>query len=205
MSLTYSNESVLVVRRSLFDELGSFQGLSLEVSRYLPAFLDPANNFFLSRDQAEHDPTHKQLIPYALFRHRGRLLRYLRSKKTGEHRLMAKMSLGIGGHINTDDVSGASVGRETYNAGVEREIAEELQIEGAWQQRIVALINDDSNEVGQVHLGVVHLVDLDSDRVVPNDETIAEIAFLPPEQLQLERDRLETWSQICLEGLGRLL
>jgi predicted NUDIX family phosphoesterase len=205
MSARYPNEHVLVVKRTLFDALGSFQGLSFEVGRYLPAFLNPANNFFLSRDDAEHDPSHKQIIPYAIFHHSGRFLRYVRSRKTGEQRLAAKASLGIGGHINTDDAAAASLERGTYLAGVEREIAEELTIQDRWRQRVVALLNDDSNDVGQVHLGVVHLVDLDSDRVAPNEDTISDVKFLSRDELAGERERLETWSQICLDGLGRFL
>lgn len=204
MSLKYPNEHVLVVPRPLFDQLGDFQGLAFDVDRYLPVFLDPANNHFLQRDAAEHDPSKKQIIPYALFHHRGRFLRYVRSKKTGEQRLAAKASLGIGGHINSDDHATASLERSLYLAGVEREVAEELSIEGAWTHRIVALLNDDSNEVGQVHLGVVHLVDLESDRVRSNEDTIADVGFYTPAELRAERDRLETWSQLCLDSLERL-
>jgi predicted NUDIX family phosphoesterase len=195
---------VLVVPRPLFDQIGSFQGLAFDVDRYLPVFLDPANNYFLQRDEAEHDPTKKQIIPYAIFHHGGRFLRYVRSKKTGEQRLAAKASLGIGGHINSEDYHAASLERTMYLAGVEREVAEELHIEGAWSQRIVALLNDDSNEVGQVHLGVVHLVDLETDRVRSNEDTIADVGFFTPEELRAERDRLETWSQLCLDALERL-
>jgi len=205
MSLRYPNEHVLVVPRPLFDRLGSFQGLAFEVDRYLPAFLDPANNYFLQRDEAEHDPTKKQIIPYAIFHHQGRFLRYVRSKKTGEQRLAAKASLGIGGHINSEDDAASSLERSTYLAGVEREVAEELNIEGAWSQRIVALLNDDSNEVGQVHLGVVHLVELETDRVTSNEDTIADVGFFTLEELRAERERLETWSQLCLDGLERLV
>ena len=95
----------------------------------------------------------------------------------------------------------ASLERSTYLAGVEREIAEELSIVDRWRQRVVALLNDDSNDVGQVHLGVVHLVELDSDRVAPNEDTISEVTFLSREELTGERERLETWSQICLRAL----
>lgn len=205
MTLRYPNEHVLVVPRALFDELGAFQGLSFEVGRYLPAFLDPANNYFLQRDEAEHDPSKKQIIPYALFHHGGKFLRYVRSKKTGEQRLAAKASLGIGGHINAEDAAAASLERSTYLAGVEREIAEELNISGGWSQRTVALLNDDSNEVGQVHLGVVHLVELETDRISSNEETIADVGFYTPDELRAERERLETWSQFCLDGLERLV
>lgn len=204
MSLRYPNEHVLVVPRPILDELGSFQGLNFDVDRYLPVLLDPANNYFLQRDEAEHDPSKKQIIPYALFHHRGRFLRYVRSKKSGEQRLAAKSSLGIGGHINQDDHAAASLERSLYMAGVEREVAEELTIQGPWSQRIVALLNDDSNEVGQVHLGVVHLVDLESDQVASNEETIADVGFHSPESLRSERDRLETWSQLCLDSLEHL-
>ncbi|MFN0128349.1 MAG: hypothetical protein ACKV19_16875 [Verrucomicrobiales bacterium] len=204
MSLRYPDEHVLVVPRPVLDQLGSFQGLVFEVDRYLPVLLDPANNYFLQRDEAEHDPSRKQIIPYALFHHRGRFLRYVRSKKTGEQRLASKASLGIGGHINRDDHAAASLERDMYLAGVEREVAEELSIEGAWSQRVVALLNDDSNEVGQVHLGVVHLVELESDRVRSNEETIADVGFYLPDELRAERARLETWSQVCLDALERL-
>ena len=93
-------EHVLVIPRALFDKLGSFQGFQPEADRYLPAMLDPGNNFFMERPTAELDPTHKQLIPYSIFHHAGRLLCYTRGGKSGEKRLVAKRSVGIGGHIN---------------------------------------------------------------------------------------------------------
>lgn len=201
----YEDENVLVVRRSLFDELGAFQGFSDAVDQYLPTFLDPANNFFLSRDDAEDDPSHKQIIPYAIFRHGDRILRYTRGKKSGEQRLASKCSVGIGGHINQDDFHAASLERDTYMTGVDREIDEELAITGGHEQKVVALINDDSNEVGQVHLGVVHLFDLETDQVAPGEANIEDIQFLTADELLAERDRLETWSQICVDHLDRIL
>lgn len=202
----YPDENILVVTRSLFDELGAFEGLSLEPERYLPSLLDPNNNYFLARDDAEDDPSHKQIIPYAIFRHGDRFLHYVRGGGSGEKRLAAKGSIGIGGHINQDDFDAQShLDKDTYTIGVEREIDEELNIEGGHTQRIVALINDDSNPVGQVHLGVVHLFDLESDQVTSNEDNITELSFLTIEELQARRDRLETWSQHCLDGLSRLL
>ncbi|MBP7949278.1 MAG: hypothetical protein KA004_06440 [Verrucomicrobiales bacterium] len=203
--MPYPNERVLVVRRALFDELGAFQGLCADVQRYLPAFLSGENNFFLLRDLAEEDPSHKQIIPYALFHHDGRLLHYVRGKKSGEQRLAAKGSLGIGGHINSEDAAQASLERDTYVTGVDREMNEELQIGSGYRQRIVALLNDDSNPVGQVHLGVVHVFDLESDAVSPNESTITQLEFLTREQLAARRDLLETWSQICFDHWDELV
>ncbi len=198
----YDHEHVLVVPRALFDSLGSFQGLSTEIDRYLPAFLDPANNFFLSRDLAEDDPSHKQIIPYAVFHHGGRFLHYVRGGKSGEKRLVAKGSIGIGGHINQEDADASSLEKDTYLTGVDREVNEELLLSTAYRQRTVALINDDSTEVGAVHLGVVHLFDLDSEDVAANEANIVDLAFLDANQLQARHDALETWSQICLPSLA---
>ncbi len=198
----YDNEHVLVVPRALFDEIGSFQGLSTEIDRYLPAFLDPKHNYFLSRDLAENDPTHKQIIPYAVFHHAGRFLHYVRGKKSGEQRLASKGSIGIGGHINQEDAHASSLERDTYMTGVEREVHEELRLGSTYRQRTVALINDDSTEVGAVHLGVVHLFDLDSADVAANEATIVDLTFLDAGQLRARHDALETWSQICLPVLA---
>ena len=90
-------EMILVVRRALFDALGPFQGFSARVDRYLPALLDRENNFFAPRSSAETDPSLKQIIPYALIVANGKLLRYRRGKSSGEQRLVAKGSIGIGG------------------------------------------------------------------------------------------------------------
>jgi len=201
----YEDENVLVVPRSLFDELGSFQGLASNCDHYLPQFLAPENNFFLPREEAEEDPSHKQIIPYAIFRHEDRFLRYVRGKKSGEQRLASKASIGIGGHINQDDAAQASLQRDTYMTGVEREINEELVITGTYKQRVIALINDDSNEVGQVHLGVVHLFELDSSQVTPGEANIEDLRFLTMDELKNERDLLESWSQICVDNLSYAL
>jgi predicted NUDIX family phosphoesterase len=198
----YEDEKVLVVPRPLFDEIGSFQGLSNDVESYLPRFLDPANNFFLQRDDAEDDPTHKQIIPYAIFHHEGRILHYVRGKKSGEQRLASKGSIGIGGHINQEDLDASSLEKDTYMTGVEREVNEELILSSGYKQRIVALLNDDSNEVGQVHLGVVHLFDLESAEVTAGEANIASLEFLTVAELLAKHDELESWSQICVAGLS---
>ncbi len=200
----YADENVLVISRGLFDQLGAFEGISFETDRYLPQILDPANNHFLNRDLAEDDPSHKQIIPYAIFRHGDRYLHYVRGGGGGEKRLAAKGSIGIGGHINDTDHAASSLDKDTYTIGVEREINEELNLTGGHTQEILGLINDDSNEVGRVHLGVVHLFTLESGEVTPAEDNIENLEFLTLEELADRRDSLETWSRICLEGLLQL-
>jgi predicted NUDIX family phosphoesterase len=122
------------------------------------------NNFFVPRSAAEEDPSLKQIIPYAVFRHGGRILHYTRGAKSGEKRLVAKSSIGIGGHVNDTDEC-QHFDQATYHNAVRREIGEELRLGGGFSERAVALINDDSSEVGRVHLGIVHIVDLENDTV----------------------------------------
>lgn len=196
---------VLAVRRELFDVLGSFQGLCLDAPRYLPALLDRRNNFFLSRAQAEADLNFKQLIPYVLLVHAGRVLHYVRGKRGGESRLHARGSIGVGGHLNDADENLFSWDETAYRAGVAREVAEELRVEAAYRERIVALLNDDSNEVGRVHLGVVHVFDLETDQVFSRETALTRLEFLAPDELRARRPSLETWSQLCLDRLDELL
>lgn len=200
-----SDENILVIKREVFDRLGSFQGLNFEPERYLEAILSRGNNFFLSRARAENDPGHKQIIPYVLIAHGHKVLHYVRGKKGGEQRLVAKGSIGIGGHLNDSDESLFAWDEAAYRAGVEREVNEEIRIGSAFQDNIVALINDDSTEVGSVHLGVVHVFKLDQPKVDKREAVITNLSFLTGEELRARRETLETWSQLCLDGLDRLL
>ncbi|PYJ22298.1 MAG: hypothetical protein DME99_05875 [Verrucomicrobia bacterium] len=197
------NESVLVIKRSLFDELGSFQGLNFEPEKYLSAILLRGNNLFLPRDQAEQNPAYKQIIPYALIVFENRVLRYVRGKKAGEQRLVAKGSIGIGGHMSEekDKFLWHTTDEQAYRAGVEREVNEEIPFE----DRIVALLNDDTTDVGRVHLGIVHIFKLAAPKIEKREAMITGLTFLTKEELVSRRESLESWSQICVDSLERLL
>jgi len=200
-----TEEMILVVKRETFDAIGAFQGLNFNVERYLPQLLARQNNSFMIRSEAEKDPRFKQIIPYAILAHEGRVLHYVRGKKAGEQRLVSKGSIGIGGHMNDQDEGLFALDLEAYLAGVKREVEEELNISTTFQNHIVALLNDDSNEVGQVHLGVVHVLQLESAAVEKREAMITELEFLSPDQLRSRIDRLESWSQICVQHLETLL
>jgi predicted NUDIX family phosphoesterase len=199
------DENILVIRRSLFDKLGSFQGLNFEAEKYLKAILSRGNNFFIPRPEAETNPAYKQIIPYALIAFEKTVLHYVRGKKAGEQRLVAKGSIGIGGHMNEADESLFAMDEGAYRAGVEREANEEIKIDTPFEDRIVALLNDDSTEVGRVHLGIVHIFKLKEPNVQKREAMITGLTFLAKEELMARRQSLESWSQICLDSLERLL
>ena len=203
--MSYPGENVLVIRRNLFDQLGSFQGLNFEPVNYLNLLLSRGNNFFFPRAQAENDPAYKQIIPYVLLAFQDRVLYYVRGKRAGEQRLVAKGSIGIGGHMNESDESLFAWDEQAYRAGVEREVNEEIKIDTQFQDRIVALLNDDTTEVGRVHLGIVHVFRLAQQKVDKREAMITNLAFLTKAELLNRRESLETWSQICVDSLERLL
>jgi predicted NUDIX family phosphoesterase len=199
------NENVLVVKRELFDQLGSFQGLNFEPQKYLKALLSRGSNFFIPRPEAETNPVYKQIIPYALIAFEKTVLHYVRGKKAGEQRLVAKGSIGIGGHMNETDESLFAMDEQAYRAGVEREVNEEIKIDTPFEDRIVALLNDDATEVGRVHLGIVHVFKLKEPRVQKREAMITGLTFLTKEELVGRRESLESWSQICVDSLDHLL
>jgi len=202
-----ATEHVLVVPTSVFHALGHFQGFTGDTDRYLRGLLDPQHTSYQPRAAMEQDPGYKQLIPYVIFRHRdgqGRelLFGYTRGNGQGEARLHAKRSIGVGGHISADDAAAAlALENSAYDEGMRRELAEEVTIDTPCRSRLVGLINDDETEVGRVHLGVVHLLDVDRPAVRPREADLLDAAFRPIDQLLADLPHFETWSQICLRAL----
>ena len=202
-------ERVLVVPTEVFHRLGHFQGFSSDVDRYLDDLLSPQHTSYRARHEVEEDPAFKQLIPYVIFCHRdengGRnVFQYTRGTGQGEGRLHRKRSVGIGGHVSMiDSLKDAQTDgcQSPYAEGMRRELDEEVIIETPYTDRLVGLINDDESEVGRVHLGVVHVFDVERPAVRPRESEIIQSGFRPVDELLLDLSGFETWSQICLEAL----
>ena len=190
-------EQVLVVPTVLFHELGYFQGFSTNVEPYLKTLLDPAYISYRPRDEMEQDPSFKQLIPYCIFRWNDQLFHYRRGKAQGEGRLHAKRSIGVGGHICIDDHTAAC----PYQQALAREIEEEVHLETGYRNQCVGLLNDDLTEVGRVHLGIVHIFDLDEPKVRPRELSMIDAGFAPIAELAEDSGSFETWSQLCFQHL----
>lgn len=202
---TVAEERVLVVPTTEFHALGHFQGFSSDLDKYLPALLDSDQLSYRPRGEMEQDPSFKQLIPYVLFRYldssgTARLFQYKRGGGQGEKRLHAKRSVGIGGHISTLD-SDAGTAHDVYREGMQRELDEEVMIEAKFTDQLVGLINDDETSVGKVHLGIVHIYDVDSLNVHPREADILDAGFQPIDELLTQLEEFETWSQIVVKSL----
>lgn len=201
-------EMVLVVPTELFHELGLFQGFSPDVDRYLPGLFECGRMSYRPRGEMECDPSFKQLIPYVLFQYSKadgglELFQYARGTGQGEVRLHTKRSVGVGGHISTVDAEMARCESTSavYSEGMRRELAEEVLIDSAYRERCVGLINDDATEVGSVHLGVVHVCEVERPTVRPREHDIADAGFRPLQEIVDHLDEFETWSQIAVRAL----
>jgi predicted NUDIX family phosphoesterase len=152
---------------------------------------------YLRRQVAEDDPSHKQLIPYVVVRDGARVLLMQRTDAGGDARLHGKASIGVGGHLNPVDE-----GDDALMAGLRREWAEELDADWVPEFGLVGLLNDDTNAVGAVHLGVVFVVEAAGRSVDVREHDRLVGAFAGPAELAAAWERMETWSQLVAESLG---
>jgi predicted NUDIX family phosphoesterase len=196
------DERVLVVPSAELDRLGRFQGFSADADRYLAALLVPELIQYRPRSEVEDDPGFKQIIPYVVFRCNDAVFCYKRGKSQGEARLHRLRSLGVGGHVSEEDAQG-SKSLAAYESAMRREIGEEVEIKSAGKSHRIGLINDDATPVGQVHLGVVHLFELEAPHVVPREDGLADAEFLPLATVSTLCHEFETWSQICVTSFLR--
>jgi predicted NUDIX family phosphoesterase len=198
-----TEERVLCFQRKLIEELGAFQGLSLEINKYLPVVTSPSQILYLNRSDAEQDRRYKQLIPYVLILCNDRILRYRRGKGGQETRLHGLYSVGIGGHISEED-HGLFSNQLGYQEGMRRELMEEVAID-EMNEATVAVINDDSTDVGFVHFGVVHIMHVANEAIVGRRSGIVGPEFIPISEAVKDPSGYESWSRFCLEHLDLLL
>jgi predicted NUDIX family phosphoesterase len=155
---------------------------------------------FLDRPVAEESPEWKQLIPYVVLRDAERVFLMERTDAGGDPRLHRKASIGVGGHLNPVDE-----GEDPLSVGLQREWAEELDAPWTPEFRLVGMLNDDSNPVGAVHLGVVFEVQADGLPVSVRETEKLSGRFATLDEVRDAWDRLETWSQLvaaALLGIG---
>lgn len=163
--------------------------------------------FFMERRHAEIDSNFKQMIPYTLIVSGWEVLLLRRSKAGGDARLHDKLSIGVGGHINPCDAIPGEV--DLLTACALREIEEEIELTEEVRPRPVGIINDDSNPVGSVHFGVVHLARVESNDVRVRETELLEASFVTLDELkEFAADptvNLETWSRLIAERIDELL
>jgi predicted NUDIX family phosphoesterase len=194
------DEKVLVIPTERFRAAGYFHGFRAADAAYLSVILDPSAFQFRPRSEVETDLSFKQLIPYIVLVSGDHLFHYRRGAAGTETRLAARRSVGIGGHISAADATG---GDDPYRTGMMRELAEEVELGCGFRERCVGFINDDRTPVGSVHLGVVHVFELDVPSARAREEALADAGFAPLAELRSDAAQFETWSQFVFEYFDR--
>lgn len=188
------DEQILVVKRPVLLGNTSWHGIQKEnLNHYLTIIQN--HQEFLPRADMEIDQTYKQIIPYLIFKHHDRYFLMQRSANASEQRLQNKFSLGIGGHIRKEDMVG-----KTIFDWAQREFHEEVSYQGALKIEPLGILNDDSNEVGKVHIGLVLLLHGDSDNIhIKSELKSGTLATL--EECKEKSAFLESWSSVVLNHL----
>lgn len=192
------DEKILVVSRlELFrNEEYTFNGFidvdNIKVNKILESF---SNIEVKRRGDMEEDPSYKQLIGYAVVKDKNtkEILVYTRLTGGGETRLHGMSSIGVGGHMNLVENKSTE---ESIKINVSRELEEEIGIsfeKNLDDIKFLGLINDDSNDVGKVHIGLVYEVLIDKNNIKDVEDDALEIKWLKSEEAK-NIDSYESWS-----------
>jgi predicted NUDIX family phosphoesterase len=188
------DESILVIKRELLFPHGPWHGLK-QVDGDAYMHLIQTHQEFHPRSLMETDPRYKQIIPYLIFKHENSYFLMQRKAKASETRLQGKFTLGIGGHMRHEDMRGG-----TIFAWAQREFNEEIAYDGTCTMTFLGMLNDDSNAVGQVHIGLVLLLTGDGSNIAVKEE-LASGRLVSLEECKAHTAMLESWSQLVLEHL----
>lgn len=189
-----SDELVFVVPTERVVASASWRGIRPADPATLATVVDGGR--FAPRPAMEQDPAWKQVIPYLVLRDRTRYFLMRRSTAGADARLHDRYSIGVGGHLNPGDGG--------IEGGLRREWREELRATWEPEFRLVGLLNDDSNEVGRVHLGVVFTAEAAGRPVAVREIDKLTGGFAEPDEVAGVANRLETWSALVFGHLDAL-
>ena len=192
-----SKASILVIERKHIPEPLLKQGFNPASEALVNSLLESPQLFFMQRDLAENDPNYKQLIPYVVFQSPKGFFSYQRGKASSETRLRMLRSLGVGGHIEKED---GDIGQNSYMKGL-WQLKEEVGIDPSYIIKLLGFINDDSNEVGKVHLGIVHLYQLETSDLESKELNLTDCKFSSISKIKEEEESFETWSRLLIPFL----
>jgi len=189
-------EHILVVKRNTLFPIKAFQGLQPISEHYLT--LIQKEKEFLPRNLMEEDLTYKQIIPYLIFKYEETYFMMQRRSASSEQRLKNKYTLGIGGHMRQEDMQHGA----TIFDWAQREFDEEISYTGNLSIKPLGILNDDSNAVGQVHLGLVLLLEGDRPHITVRSELKSGTLVSLHDCLTYYPD-MESWSQIIFDAVLR--
>jgi len=194
MSSSLQEQILVVKRNSLFANQDAWHGVHSNDIESMVSIIT-THQEYMQRSLAETDVSYKQIIPYMIFTFADKYFVMQRKSTASEQRLAGKLSLGIGGHMREEDLIG-----KTIFDWAKREFEEEVSYTGSLEISTLGILNDDTNDVGKVHIGLVLLLQGDNDNISIKDEHKSGRLFSKQECLD-QKDLMESWSQLTLAKL----
>lgn len=192
----------------LFDTVESwatgYEGFAFDLDHHYKELVNHVNRRWFPRSWCEDKPSYRQVIPYCILHTKDLVYQYQRVGGD-EKRLNEKWSLGIGGHINMLDACSMVEGEEMVAAAVQREVSEEVNIEGDWEPHYVGMLNLPKTDVGKVHFGLVFMVDVYDLNVTDATKEHAHGHFLSIDEIAFGARVYEDWSQACIPHLKNMI
>jgi predicted NUDIX family phosphoesterase len=194
------DEQILVVKSDILfkdsprlgEAGGIWQGLKMDNLDYYVDLIKK-NCEFKRRGDVETDNSFQQIIPYIIFNFEDKYFLYRYLKEAGEQRLKNDYIIGVGGHINKDDIK---EGEDVLEAGRDREWDEEVEYKDVLEKKLIGILNDDRRPVEAVHLGLVYLFRGNTPNILvkETDKMVGELISL--KDLGAKLDGTEGWAPI---------
>jgi len=189
------DEQILVIKSEILFRDGKWQGLKTDNLNYYVDLIKK-NCEFKRRGDMENDPSWQQIIPYIVFNYNDKYFLYHYLKHAGEQRLLNDYIIGVGGHINKDDVR---MGEDILDAGRDREWDEEVEYKGKIEKKLIGILNDDRRPVESVHLGLVYLFKGDSQDIKVKETDKMEGEMFDLKELGKKIPGTEGWAPIIYD------
>lgn len=202
---------LVVSRKNLFGENNEryFNGFKNKENDDFEEIINHKHLFLLRKTTSdeqkipcEDDPSFQQIIPYIVFKFENKIFVYKRLPKADEPRLHDNYSIGVGGHIDKADLD-----NEHYiEEAMKREFHEEIVYNDKFDFKVIGYINDDSNDVGKVHFGVVFLVEGSTSNIKVKETDQIQGKLMTKEEITPEiTENFETWSKIAYNNVKGLI
>ena len=188
-------EMILVVKRQHLFPTSTWEGLRSDVIDSYLTIISTASEF-QPRHVMEQDLNYKQIIPYLIFQYEDKIFLMQRTSTTSEQRLQNKYTIGIGGHMRQEDLNAGT----TIFDWAKREFEEEVSYDGSLKIATLGVLNDESNDVGQVHLGLVLILIGNSPHITIKSE-LKQGNLIPLIDCFDSVHKMETWSQIAFMSI----
>ncbi|MCA9390369.1 NUDIX domain-containing protein, partial [candidate division WWE3 bacterium] len=191
------DSKILCIPAKILFQKGKWDGLKRDdLDHYYQLLL--SHSEFRIREELEHDPQFKQIIPQVVFKHQDSYFLH-RQVAANETRLNSLCPLPIGGHVEEFDQK--IVGQDIIQAALDREVDEEVFLETEVTKRtfLGIIYLEDENPVNHVHVGIAYIFEVKNPNIRIKEEGLEDVGWVSANYLNENIDSLTYWSKVILK------